>query len=82
VEDDHPPSPGIERRLAVALVSSILLSIVGRAAILVWGNWLAIPTLFGFIGIATVLTVLEARARKQTVAQVLKYVRRNWRWFR
>jgi hypothetical protein len=64
------------------MVSTIVFSIAGRAAILVWGQWLAIPTLLGFIGVMTLLTVFEARARKQTVAEVLKYVRRHWRWFR
>jgi Flp pilus assembly protein TadB len=66
------PSSGTRRRLAVALFCSLTVTVVGRVAVWLWGGWLAVPFVLGFVGILIVLTLAEARARRVAATQLLK----------
>ena len=78
--EEGEESPGLERRLRIAIAATGILFVAGNTATFFWGQWMVIPGLIGFVGIVIALTLLEARVRRTTVAEVLKEVRRNWSW--
>jgi hypothetical protein len=66
------PDRGTQRRLTVALVASLVLSVGGRFAVFLLGGWLAVPFIIGFVAIVVVLTIAEARARRMAPSELLK----------
>ena len=77
--DEETPqlNSSAQRRIAAALVTSVLFGVAGRFAVLFWGQWVAIPFAFGFFVIVFVTARLEARARKQTVSELIKEMMRR-----
>ena len=71
-EDEEPAaSPGAERRLAIVVVTTVVLGILARFANFVGAPWLMILSLAALVVVFTVFTVLEARAQQKTVPQFL-----------
>lgn len=67
------------RRLAIAVVTVTVLSIVGRIAMFLWSQWLAIPFLVVMVAVVAVLAVMEARAQRKKVPELLAEAFRRMR---
>lgn len=75
--DDDVDSPGAERRVAIMIIASAVLTTVGGFAEVLWGRWVLIPMAIMALGLIVVMTALEARARQTTFGAVVRLLGRR-----
>jgi fatty acid desaturase len=75
--EKQEPTPRAKRRMAITIVAIAVLGVAGRSAVLLWGQWLALPTLLGCLAIVLGEIFFEARDQRKTVRALLKEVIRQ-----